>query len=99
MIKHIVLFKFKPEATQTQKEDILEALNQLPKGIQEIKGFSSGLKGPFRCTHEVGIVVDFDGPEGLNAYLPHPVHKNLVGKLQESGIVDMTSVASLDYEV
>lgn len=80
MIKHIVMFKLKPEYEgKTAMENALEAKTRAEKLIDLVPT----LKKLEVCinhekanpdNYEFALVCDFDDIEGLNAYQVHPSH-------------------------
>lgn len=83
--RHVVLFKFKPEATAEQVKEIEKAFAELPKKIDVITGYEwgtsesvEGLNDGF--TH--CFFVTFKDKKGLEAYLPHEAHKAFGAKLR-----------------
>ena len=81
MLRHVVLFKFKADATQEQIDEVTDAFAALPKKIDAIKDFEWGTDvsvenktaGFTHC-----FVVTFADEEGRAEYLPHPAHKEFV---------------------
>ena len=81
VLRHVVLFKFKPDVTKQQIEEVVQAFGKLPGKIEEIIDFEHGTdvsvenrsKG---FTH--GFVVTFADEKGRDTYLPHPAHKEFV---------------------
>jgi lysophospholipase L1-like esterase len=81
VLRHVVLFKFKPEVTKEQIKEVEDAFAALPKKIPQIKGFEAGtdvsVEGKSEgFTH--GFVVTFASEKGRDIYLPHPAHKEFV---------------------
>lgn len=83
--RHVVLFKFKDEATAEQVHGIEKAFGELAKKIDTVKGYEwgtnvspEGLNDGF--TH--CFFVTFADKEGLNVYLPHAEHQAFVAKLK-----------------
>jgi hypothetical protein len=81
LLRHIVLFAFKPSATRADIAKIEAAFAALPSQIPVVRGFEWGtnvspenLANGF--TH--GFVVTFADAAGRDAYLPHPAHKAFV---------------------
>ena len=80
-LRHVVLFKFKPEVTKPQVQEVVRAFAALPQRIEAIVGFEHGVdvsvenkqKG---FTH--GFVVTFRDEKGRDIYLPHPAHQEFV---------------------
>ncbi|MGV3607868.1 MAG: Dabb family protein [Planctomycetaceae bacterium] len=93
MLRHVVLFKFKPEVTPAQVNEVVDAFRALPSKISEIKGFECGTD----CNVEdldAGFThcffVTFADAKGREIYLPHPAHeefKKLVGPRIEKVLV------------
>ena len=81
-LRHVVLFKFKPEVTKEQVQEVVDAFAELPKKIKQIKGYEAGtdvsVEGKSEgFTH--GFVVTFSDEKGREIYLPHAAHKEFVG--------------------
>ena len=83
--RHVVLFKFKPEATADKVEEIEKAFAELPKKIPAVTGYEwgksesvEGLNDGF--TH--CFLVTFKDKAGLETYIPHEAHKAFVEKLK-----------------
>jgi len=76
--RHVVLFKFKPSASNDAVVAIENAFRALCAELPFVRGFEWGRnsspegldQGFTHC-----FVVSFDGPEGRDAYLPHPAHQ------------------------
>ncbi len=95
MLRHVVLFKFKPSTTPEQLKEVTDAFAALPAKIDVIKDFEWGTdvsvenlsKGFTHC-----FFVTFAVAAGRDAYLPHPAHKEFVDlvkpKLDDVTVVD-----------
>jgi len=81
MIRHVVLFKFKPETSAATLRSIEAAFGRLPQETGLIDGFEWGInsspagkdKG---FTH--AFVMGFPDAAARDAYLPHPAHRAFV---------------------
>ncbi len=81
VLRHVVLFKFKDDATDKQVKKVTDAFAALPKKIDTIKDFEWGTDvsvenktaGFTHC-----FVVTFANEKGRETYLPHPAHKDFV---------------------
>lgn len=79
---HIVLFRWKPEATPEQQEKVMEALRGLRgvvPGILELdcgENFGNRAKG-----YQHGLVVLLESRAALEAYQPHPAHQRVLTEL------------------
>ena len=76
-LRHVVSFKFKPEASEAQVNALVEALAGLEKTIPQIKAFEWGLNNSTEPYHK-GMthifLITFDDEKGRDEYLIHPDH-------------------------
>jgi len=85
MYRHVVIFKFKDDATRQQVLEIENAFRQLTHEIDTIRAFEWGTNvspenladGFTHC-----FLVTFDSQAGLETYLPHPAHERFVKMLR-----------------
>lgn len=95
MIKHVVFFKFKPEASDAERRSALDELRALPDKIDVIREFEVGedvLHSP--RSWDAALVATYDDLEALQKYQRHDDHVPVVMKLQ--AICD--AIGSVDYE-
>ncbi len=100
MVKHIVMFKFLPEAEgRTKKENVeiaAKMLNDLQGKIPTL--VSSEVKTNSECASDTNydliLTADYNSWEDLNEYIVHPLHK-AVGEFMK-GVRE--SRACVDYE-
>ena len=97
MIEHIVLFKFKDEATTEQIEALTNGLRGMATTIPGIaKLVVRENKSSHSMGYTLGLVVRFTDWAALEAYLPHPVHQavvtDLLGPIHED-------LVAFDYEI
>ena len=94
-LRHVVLFKFKADATKEQIREIVAGFQALPKKIDGITGFEygtdvspEGLADGF--TH--CFLVTFKDSKSRDTYLPHAAHKEFVAlalpKVEKVLVVD-----------
>jgi hypothetical protein len=95
MIKHVVFFKFKPEASAAERRAVVDQLRALPDKIDVIRSFEIGedIMHSARAWDVVEIAT-YDDLEALEIYTRHDDHVEVVLKLRE--ICD--AVGSVDYE-
>lgn len=80
-LRHVVLFKFKPEATPEQVQEVVTAFGALKSKIDTIEDFEWGTdvsvenlaQGFTHC-----FFVSFRDHAGRDGYLPHPAHQEFV---------------------
>ena len=96
MIKHVVFFKFRPEAGDGARRDVVSQLRALPDKIDLIRSWEIGedIMHSARAWDVVEIAT-FDDLGALETYTRHDDHMELVLKLRE--ICD--AVGSVDFEV
>jgi hypothetical protein len=93
LLRHVVCFKFKAEATEEQIREVEDEFARLPSQIDSIVDFEWGTnnspedhaKGFTHC-----FIVTFRDEEGRTAYLPHEAHQafvQIVGPIVEDVFV------------
>jgi hypothetical protein len=95
MIRHVVFFKFKPEAEAAKRAAVLDQLRALPDKIDVIRSFEVGedILQSARSWDAV-LIATYDDLGALEIYTRHDDHVEVVLKLRE--ICD--AVGSVDYE-
>ena len=95
MLKHVVLFKFKPETTAADIDKLATGLGSLPEIITEIREFVFG-RDVVRSerSYDFGLVSSFDDRAALDAYAIHPDHQLVVTHVKQI----CSSVVAIDFE-
>ena len=81
MLRHIVMYRFLPQAEGRTKEENLAIAAKLGeavgKEIPQLRGFTCaiGAKGAAETNYDVALICDLDDFEALAAYKQHPAHK------------------------
>lgn len=96
ILRHVVMFKFKDDLAAAEVQKIVDAFAELPSKIDTIVDFEHGTnvspEGKSEgLTH--GFTLTFRDQAGIDAYLPHPAHKEFGGML--GGKIDKVLV--FDY--
>ena len=96
-LRHLVLLKFKSEASPMQVDTTVQAFAALPAQIDAVKALEwgtdvspEGLAKGF--THS--FLLSFADAAGRDTYLPHPAHQAFVARLQPV----LADVLVIDYE-
>ena len=97
-VRHVVVFKYKPDATEAQIQKITDAFRDLKDKIPGIVGFEHGVNNSPEglnqgFTHV--YLLTFENAAARDAYLPHPDHEAFSQILRGSGIFDGAFV--VDY--
>ncbi len=100
MVKHIVMFKFLPEAEGRTKKENVENAAQMLRDLQgkidtlvssEVRINSENADG---TNYDLILIADYNGWDELNEYIVHPLHMTVgdfIKKVRESR-------ACVDYE-
>jgi hypothetical protein len=97
-MRHIVVFKYKPDATEEQVEKVTKAFGELKDKIPGIVSFEHGINDSpenknLGFTHV--YLLTFEDAQARDTYLPHPEHKKFGQLLGELGILEDAFV--VDY--
>lgn len=85
LLRHVVLFKFKADATPEQIDRVVAGFRELPGKIKEIHSFEWGTdNSPEKLSkgHTHCFLVTFRSEGDRDAYLPHPAHQAFVAVLK-----------------
>ncbi|HEY8043924.1 MAG TPA: Dabb family protein [Streptosporangiaceae bacterium] len=97
MFRHVVVFRFTPQTTQEQQEELARQLRTLPGAIEQIKAYHVGLDaGMNPGNYQFAVVADFDNVEDYLVYRDHPVHRDIIGKYVQPVVADR---AAVQYEI
>lgn len=79
MIRHVVLFAWKPEATEEQRRQAAAEVAKLPSIVPTVRGFASGHDaGLNEGNFDFAVAADFDDEAGYLAYRDDPGHREIV---------------------
>ncbi len=82
MFRHVVLITLTADATEAQRQALLDGLAGLPHEIAEIRsyvfGFDAGLA---EGNASLAVVADFDDVDGYRVYATHPAHVRVIAEL------------------
>jgi stress responsive alpha/beta barrel protein len=82
MVRHVVLFRWKPETTAEDVSRIEAALRQLPEKIPCIQTYRFGRDlGVQGGNADFALVADFADESGLRTYGTHPDHLAVISDL------------------
>jgi hypothetical protein len=79
LIRHTVMFTWKPEATEEQRKRVPAELSRLPGVIPSIKAYSMGTDiGVNEGNWQFAVTADFDDLDGYLAYRDDPTHQAII---------------------
>jgi hypothetical protein len=97
-VRHVVVFRYKPDASPEKIQQVTEALVALKDKIPGILSMEHGVNNsPEKLNQGFTHVfqVTFTNAAARDAYLPHPAHKAFGTLLGSLGILDAVFV--VDY--
>ena len=97
MLRHVVLFTWKPEATADQRQAVATELRKLPGLVAELRRYQVGPDAGINPSNfDFAVVADFDDRAGYLAYRDHPAHRAVVDQY----ITPIAGVrAAVQYEI
>lgn len=95
MLTHLVIWKYREEATEGERAEHLAMLRSLPSLIPEIKTFAVGFDVLHLArSYDTGLVATFNDRAALEIYTEHPEHQKVVALGRKLS----AHVASVDFE-
>ena len=79
MIRHVVLFRWKDDATEAQKKRAADEVARLPSLVPSVRAFACGEDvGINQGNYHFAVAADFEDPGGYVAYRDNPDHRAMV---------------------
>lgn len=79
MFRHVVMFRWVPEATEAQKTAVSDGIRALPGRIASIRAYRFGPDAEINAGNfHFAVVADFDNLAGYEAYRDDPTHQALI---------------------
>jgi hypothetical protein len=102
MLRHVVLFRPRPDLSVEHSKSLLSALARALAEISAIRRFTLGLRVKHGAEYErlmdedfaFAAILEFDDLAGLHEYLGHPAHRDLGTRFMSS----LAASAIYDYE-
>jgi hypothetical protein len=93
MIRHVVLFRWKAEATAEQRQRVVDELSRLPAVVPSLRAYHLGHDlGLNEGNYEFAVAADFDDADGYLAYRDDPVHQAIIAEHIRPIIADRAAV-------
>jgi Stress responsive A/B Barrel Domain len=81
MLRHAVVFKWKPDATNEEQQRVATELAKLPSIIPSLRAFTCGPDaGLAKTNFDFAVCADFDDEPGFFAYRDDPAHREVVDR-------------------
>jgi hypothetical protein len=82
VVRHIVVFKWKPDVTGEAVQALADGLAALPGQVPEIAAYTFGPDLGLADDHpDYGLVADFADVDAYRRYAQHPAHRRLLDDL------------------
>jgi hypothetical protein len=84
MLVHIVMFQFKEENKEANLVRVKAMLEALPSQIETLKSMEVGIDiSHSERSFDLVLISTFDDQAGLDIYVPHPAHQEVVSVIKE----------------
>jgi len=81
MLRHVVLFRWKPGTTPAELAALERALGEMPRRVPEIRRYLFGRDaGLAQGNFDFAVVADFDDAAGWRAYWANEFHQQLIAE-------------------
>ena len=95
MFHHVVLFRWRADASESQKMAVSQGLADLPDLIDSLRAYRFGPDAHLSDgTWDFAVLAEFDDQAGYLAYRDHPAHKEVVADRIAPIVSDRASVQS-----
>jgi hypothetical protein len=92
-IRHMVLFKFSDDATDSQIDALAAGLDTMPAAVGKVLRYEHGRDvGVNPPSWSYGLVAEFASVDDYLSYRDHPAHQALIRDLVEPITVDRAGV-------
>ncbi len=82
MVRHVVVFNWRPEASEEAVEALADRLAALARQVPEILAYTFGPDLGLADDHpDYGLVADFADVDAYRRYAQHPAHRRLIEDL------------------
>jgi hypothetical protein len=96
MIRHVVMMRWTPEATEEQKRRVAAELSRLPALLPVLRAYRMGADlGVNEGNFEWAAVADFDDLDGYLTYRDNPEHRAIIAEFIRP---IMAERAAIQYE-
>lgn len=93
MVRHVVMFRWKPDTPQAAKRAVQEGLARLPAAIPEIRRYEFGrdlalADGNF----DFAVVADFADADAYRRYASHEAHQAVIAERIRPHVAERSAV-------
>jgi len=96
MIRHVAVFRWRPDTSAAAVERVTEGLRALPEAVPSLRAYHVGADlGLGEDQWDYAVVADFDDAAGFLAYRAHPAH---VAVLEERILPILEARAAVQFD-
>jgi hypothetical protein len=96
VIRHVAVFRWKPDTAAEQIEALSAGLSELPALIPEISAYVFAPDAGLRPgAADYAVIADFEDAESYRRYAEHPAHRRVIDELLNP-MVDSRAAVQLD---
>jgi hypothetical protein len=93
MFRHVVLMRWKPDATQRERAAVVDALRKLPGLIPELRHYSVGADARVNeGNYDLAVVADCVDVDAYFVYRDHPDHQAAIAEHIRPILADRVAV-------
>lgn len=93
MIRHVVVFRWKPDITDETIDAVRAALTELPARVPGIVSYEFGADaGINEGNFDFAVVAEFDDRDDYVVYRDHPAHRALIADLVAPHVAERAAV-------
>jgi len=97
LIRHVVMFTWKADATEEQRKRVPDELSRLPGVVRSIRTYLMGTDlGVNEGNFEFVVTADFDDLDGYLAYRDDPTHRAIIAEHIQP-IIEQRSAVQFEY--
>ena len=92
-IRHVVLFRWKPDVTPTHVDAAERALGELPNKVTSIRSYAFGRNlGINPGNYDYAVIAEFDDRQGYLEYRDHPDHKAFIAAYTADFVAERAAI-------
>ena len=97
MIRHVVMFRFRKDADEAQRQAVHDAIATMPEATGVTESYAIGPDlGLGEGNFDFAVVGDFVDQEAYLTYRDHPEHRRIVSDIIRPAIADR---AAIQFEI
>jgi Stress responsive A/B Barrel Domain len=91
--RHVVVFRWRDDATAEQKKTVEERLRELPGAIPELRAYAFGRDAGINAGNfDFAVVADFADRDAYLVYRDHPAHRAVIDECLKPILADRAAV-------